>query len=908
MFKKLPKSFFYTTLALVLPFVVQAADLEPLSIRDFGCGLVTTYDPTVIDNGCAQQGWNIDVWTGRLQKRRGSLLQNSTPLTGNQPVRFEKEFPDQNGNKWFITASSNSLFKSNNSGGTNDVLTSANGISASSQFSSVNAYGKIRLVDGSTHCIVFDGTNVTTSTATPRGTLIAFMFERIFVANVSGANSVLYMSRFGDPEDWTDDGLADNDAATVFIRQNDGYPIRALIPYGNLLLVFKDQSIDAITMDNSGLVPIVTAISNNIGTQHPKSIQVRYNDVIFMGPDGFYSLFGNSITNISQGIKPTFDNILQRNSTSRSLTLTTKADFDTGTSSGIATSVVQNSLVLSTWAVTDSLVVDFASGTLIGMNTYYITDAITLSTANVNNFSFETNDLTGWTNDASIATASGDAYDGTYYALNGSLVACFSFSLVLKDTNSVTLTSMTGNFATSYTAYVLDLAAYYGRKVSLYVGTINQFGVFVSLAHTDSFTCTGSSVTVFAKSNSASSSLTSRFVQFDYVTGGSIDLSNKFISRPINTGFTSPSWLPSFVSTASNGHTLTWGTQVSTSADGVWDSTVSWTPGLAPTSASKRFIRYNVLVSTIEGGTALPYIQDVTIAARSSFGDYLSAVQSIGTNINAWGLFSANNTSNGGNITLAIYTDTNSVITINDSNSWLSSQTITSGNIPTISTAPFLFFYTTMSVTASTQAPQVDDFVINWNEGASNFPVASLFYEGDYFAAVSTKSVTANDTIFVYDRNNKWSPPYTGLNCYSLALYNQQAFCGSSLAGDIFRIQVDGVYSDNGSAIDSFWKSKEFDFGYTMTDKTMKKYFVTAKYNATSSVTFAYGINRGATTSASLNLASTSGFFRQVIPTPSLTYNRGISHSFSFRNSTIDQYFDVLAVELWPRLETPPGP
>jgi hypothetical protein len=905
---------------LAAPFL-KAADLEPLSIRDFSCGLVTAYDPTVIENGCSQQAWNVDVWTGRLQKRRGSLLQNSTPLTGNQPVRFTAEFPDQNGNKWLITASSNSLFKSNNSGGTNSVLTSTCGISATSQFSSVNAFGKIRLVDGSTNCIVFDGNVFTESTNTPRGTLIAFMFQRVFVANVSGTNSVLYMSRINDPEDYTDDGLADDDAASVFIRQNDGYPIRALVPYGNQLLIFKDRSIDALTMDNSGLVPIITAISNNIGTQHPKSVQVRTNDVIFMGPDGFYSLFGNSLTNISQGIKPTFDTILQKNSTSRSITLTTKADFDTGTSSGIATSVVQNSLVLSTWTAIDTSSTDFLAGTLINMTTSFLDGGIAVSTVLVNGgfefgpgpvniFGFTT--VPGYSEVQAYVTTTTNPRSGTYCLTrepgsSGSVPAVFKSStcfVVVRDTNSVVLqiTTFTG-LSTSYTQKTIDLSSFQNQMINIsFAFPLDSFfgGGTQTAITTDYFYCNHSPATFYILMYLIGSYYNFRLD--DFIGFGNAS----FTSQIFNTGLSSPTWLSSSVSTASNSSTFTWTTQ--SSNDGVtFDAAASWIPGTSPASNIKRYIRYIISIAT-SATPAIPYIQDVTLAARSSFGDYLSAGQSIGTNINSWGLFSSNNSTNGGSITYAIYTDTNSSIVRTNSATWISSQTITSGSIPTISTAPFLFFYTTMTITASTQAPQVDDLVINWNEGSANFPVTSLFFEGDYLAAVSTKSITANDTIFVYDRNNHWNPLYTGLNCYSLTLYNQQAYCGSSLAGNIYRIQVDNLYSDNGSAINSYWKSKEFDFGYTMTDKTMRKYFVTAKYNATSSVSFAYGVNRGATTSSSLNLGSVTGFFKQVVPVSNLTYQRGISHSFSFSNNTVDQYFDILAVELWPRLETPPGP
>ncbi len=887
----------FAILGSLLSTSAHCADLEPLSIRDFSCGLVTSYDPTVIDNGCSQQLWNVDLWTGRIQKRRGSLLQNSTPLTGNQPVRFMKAFPDQSGNKWLISVSSNSIFSSNNSGATNNILTSTYGITANSIFGGVNAFGKIRLVDGSTNAILFDGSNLTISTASPKGNLIAFMFERVFMAGVAATNSTLYISRFGDPEDWTPDGLADNDALQIFIRQNDGFPIRALVPFGNTLLIFKDRSIDALTMDNSGLIPIITAISNNIGTAHPGSIQVRYNDVIFMGPDGFYSLFGNTITPISTGIKPTFDLILQKNSTSRSLTLTTKSDFDNGTSSGISTSILPNSLVLSTWSAIDTSSSDFISGTLTNMTTNYRDGAIAPSTNT--NSGFETGNATGWSSLGSLTNNPSQAHSGSYlYDAGYGGTGPNMYGIIWDTAVTQILYITTFTPTSSYAQYSVPIGAYRGQQIIFGF----RAGTSGAQARTNPFIVYAGSITFYARDFNGTDVFVDDFSGIDQ---------SYFVSRTFFSSFTRTGFLPLSVSTSLHGNNFSWYTQTSTNGSN-WGLINDYALTTPNTDVSGSYERYILTVDRSTGANvsttvSAGYIDDVTLSARASIGNYKSAVQTIGTNINSWGTFSSGNTTNGGSIQYTLYTDSDTNITLSNSSSWLSSQTIISGQIPTFATAPYLIFYTTVTITASTQAPQVDDLTIAWGEGSTNFPVSSLFYEGDYLISVATKSTSNNDTILVYDRANHWTM-YTGLNLYSMTIYNQQAYGGDAVSGNIYRIQVDNIYSDNGASIYSFWKSKEFDFGYMLTDKTMRKYFITAKYNTTSTLTFSYGVNRGATTSASLTLSSVAGFFRTCIAPSSITYKTGITHSLSFSNNVIDQYFDLLAIEMYPRLETPPGP
>ena len=112
--------------------------------------------------------------------------------------------------------------------------------------------------------------------------------------------------------------------------------------------------------------------------------------------------------------------------------------------------------------------------------------------------------------------------------------------------------------------------------------------------------------------------------------------------------------------------------------------------------------------------------------------------------------------------------------------------------------------------------------------------------------------------------------------------------------------------NDNGSSINSYWTSKDFDFGDSIADKTMQRYYLSADYDSSAHLGFSYGVNRGSKTSVTLNLYDTPGIFRGVVKPSSLTYQRGLVHSFKISNNTVGEGFVVRSVGMKPRIETEP--
>ena len=308
-------------------------------------------------------------------------------------------------------------------------------------------------------------------------------------------------------------------------------------------------------------------------------------------------------------------------------------------------------------------------------------------------------------------------------------------------------------------------------------------------------------------------------------------------------------------------------------------------------------------------GVALPYVSSIPLVAKSDNGYYLSGpiTTSGGT---SWNPFVGDaDTTTGGTVGFAVYVDTDSSITITNPLTFTSSQTITNGAVPTLTIGNFAFVGSTFAITVATQQPTLENFTLSWNEGSSNFPVWSTFHQGAYISAVAVSSETGNDTMLLFDKNGGWT--VYSYPAFTLARYRNQPYFGSNLQGDIVRFQADGIFNDyDGSAINSYWISKDFDFGYPLTDKTVTRYYLTAKDRTASDALFEWGVNRGTLTSESgtglLDLDLYSGFFRKSIVPSSLTYKKGISHRVKVSDSDTDDQFDILSITIKSNLETAP--
>src|SRR5690348_4539447 len=88
-----------------------AADLQPTIVDDFSGGLVDKYDASLLPSKNGIDMLNVDVWSGKLTKRRGSVAQNTSSDTcyfSGAPKRFLHEYVDTSGTFILLSVASNS--------------------------------------------------------------------------------------------------------------------------------------------------------------------------------------------------------------------------------------------------------------------------------------------------------------------------------------------------------------------------------------------------------------------------------------------------------------------------------------------------------------------------------------------------------------------------------------------------------------------------------------------------------------------------------------------------------------------------------------------------------------------------------------------------------------------------------
>jgi hypothetical protein len=968
-------------LLVVFLGIASLGHSEQFAITDFSCGLENTQDASLIGDGCASSLKNVNIRTGSIETREGSIKQNDTSITtSSSPLRFTHQFVDNSQNFWLLFVTSNSLYSSSNGGVSNTLITSTYGITSNSDFSAINAFGKARLTDGATNWILWDGSNLSVSTASPKGKTALFYNERIWTS----IGSTLYASALSDPEDWTEDELPDDDAFAEPVRSNDGYSIRALIEFRGNLYVFKDYSIDMFST-NDGLTYGRTPISSTVGTKQAKSIQVTPEEIIFLGPDNFYSYNGVSLTPISTGIKTTVDSINQLLTTEQAQLLTTQTDFTGGQSTYTSITQVSGSVLPQNYTATDSSFTGsgYSLDSSLSAGSGYLAPYAALSvsltggstvtlvsdTVSSRHFAFGLNAsygsdilLADWVLGTSVSFG-----EKLYYVSNPISTGSWSGVLYTEkvsntDFDSVVALTISTMIPTSFTSGGYSLVFTSFTASSTTVKLLRDGNVQISSASIP-FTFNGSGeqiqfslkrlssgqMYVYARPITEGdldetalimSGLDTTYSNFPYAvfgyngTGTSyasisatsvlgwtfnyMPLTGKYVSRAFDLTDQDvkrmeliPTYFTSVASVTYSVYHDT-DTSISTSSVGTFVSSETLSTTIFNTP-SVRYIRYQVVFEGLVSGFGQRTTLDqVLLDGLASTGTYITPSVNV-SSMTYWGPvgitqneYFTGGGSDPGSIAYTIYTDTDTSINLSNSGSYVASQSVVNGQVPTLSTSSYVRLGASFTVSSPTTSVKAFDAVtFNYGSGVS-FPAASVFYNSEYLCAVSIASATLNDQVIVRDENKKWTL-YDNINAYSMTLYRQKPYVGRADGSNIFRILVPGVFTDNNAAYTSNWQSKEFNFGFPSTDKTMNRYYVTGEYKANQDVNFIYGVNRSTqTTTVDVNMDTSLGSFRKVISPTSTTTSVGRTHRFKFENTDAGESFTIHSVVVDPRKESNP--
>lgn len=128
---------------------------------------------------------------------------------------------------------------------------------------------------------------------------------------------------------------------------------------------------------------------------------------------------------------------------------------------------------------------------------------------------------------------------------------------------------------------------------------------------------------------------------------------------------------------------------------------------------------------------------------------------------------------------------------------------------------------TIAAINSDSMSGRIDPDIELFNDSYAN-KIAGIEYNNKlYFAVPYGTSQETNNRIYVYDfvRRNKSAAtgawiPWTNLNAACFTIYNGKLYFGdSSSTGFVRQLEYEGIYSDDGSAINSYYYTKEFDMG-----------------------------------------------------------------------------------------------
>ncbi len=785
--------------ALTMATWAACAVQEMFSVYKFG-GIDTETNPLFMSDSNTPDSENMVTDTGPGGGPREGFSLFSTSTSSAQAWTFSPS----NGTKFHIIREAGTL-KATNGSGTYSITVGT--VSTNSDTAAAQLGDRFYFMNPTDGLKYWDMSTVTTASTTLQGSILVAYKGRLLASGLAGTPRTIYISKFSDGSTWTAASEEKTEADSVQVGGGLDEKVNGIYSsFNGVAIWFRNSSFGSLDGNRRGGFSIRT-FSDVVGSAYPETAEDCDGLFRFLGPrKSVYEWNGSALKRISDPVRTLFGTMAQGDANTRQYLATLKADFDAGTNHQTTNAIVPGNIQMSTAADTDTTTADFSAGTT--SNTSVIGDRVYLSTNNANllNNSFE--DGTGFDADSwDQVTLSGtsdrittdshcnfSAYDGTYFlCLGGSGPV-----VKLLDTSLAVLATIgTPSGSSSWTNLTMSEPSYAGRWV--YIRVENAVSQYFQT----------SAPVLFSGSLSLYHRLgTGGYFGFDLLEGGrSTIFSGTLTSAAFNTGFTSAAWLASGANWTTNGNAISAETQ--SSSDGAtWQTAVAWSTGSAPASDFRGQIRYVLTLSTggTTNGTALPYVDDVTLAAKATFGGWVSEAIALG-DISAFGVFSEDTTLDSASVAYAIYTDTNTSITISNgvpvAGSYVSSATVTDSNVPVISTAAYARLASTYTITAGTQEPATHNVAIQWSQG-SLLSVPGAWINQRYWLPMA-KNSTSNNRVMVYDRRNEWQL-YNGINAVWTTVYNGNLLFGNT--SGIFT--ADTGTTDNGTAITAFYKTKDF--------------------------------------------------------------------------------------------------
>ena len=864
------------------------------------CGLITRYAPTRIPPSCLQDALNIHLDESlTLERRSGHAQANSTGCTGLRSVRGLWPFRATDGTNYLIILSSETLFQTTN--GTDCTVTSPriSGLSLTVESRAIQTLGTFWLTNATNGLISYvPGVSSAAVSGAPSCDYIGAFRNRVVLAGCTGALTRVRLSGELDGTAWTVlvPGVSTTPANIDISGTHDGCGVSCLLgEYQNSFLIGRDCGLGQ--GDLYGLYGYdrrnfqLHRINREIGCMEAGSVGEKNNALHWLSRRGLEKMSGTTISRASDAIRPTIDEIITSAGNSRTLTLTTQADFEGGsansTASGpgapVSTSRIPASVVTSSWTRTDTSGSDFGdNGTRVNVSTISVSGDLTLiqaSSAAFINAGGESNSTTNWDifEGSWQNTATGPAYGSRQWRNSAGGASSSLAFRILDSSNQILLSrcdAITDGMA--HTTFIVNTTTLTNTTVKIECGYYN-------LA-TD---CSGSSErmrsTAFIRGTEVVYSIG------DFLSGASVQpmfdipetniiTSGTFVSQHFDTDYTTPTWGNFSASVSSpSGSALTFEVAAASSTNGAFETYVSQSLGANSGAARREFIRYRGTFSVNAATETPPQMQDATLVARTT-AYYISDCAAPASTISSWGRLRTNTAPAGGSFNFWTSTST---VSCADAAGAANARWVSQAANTTITNATSTFISARTEFLLGDDGdndPSLTDLTFEWNEGSDRPPVASAVYRDRYhlFYTTFTASGAANNRALVLDSNDKWTL-YDNINAYSAAVYNNNLYTGDSGNTGLY-FEQDTGFADRAGNYTSRFKTAELDFGEPRKKKILKTVYVAVDSEGEAanniSMSMSYYID-GSTTAVSLGSVNLDeapepgGFFNAKLPAPS---------------------------------------
>lgn len=887
-------------------------------------GLDLYRDSSRISDFDARVASNVVTDRGRLERRGGSLRIEDLSAIGS--VKHLMKWRTSDGVDRAIAHVGDFIYSMDF--GTAETKVST--VAASATVDGVSGFSRFYFTDASQRLIEYNGTSTTTVPAAPISRYVEFEHERLWAANIPAeSGSMVRTSSFGGAAYWTVPADSDEqcDAPDQFyFDQDDGQDISCMAktPFGIFIGKPNKKTWVIKGVDNCTFRKVL--ISADAGCVDDRSVRMHEGKLRWADRGTWYEWKGaGPPVPFTQDVEPMVETLRQAENLSGTLTTDTQAEFESGnlTASGagapISSTIEAGAITPSSWTAVDTTSTNFAAGaagTQFTASTWAVSGGEVRPAVIWRGTGFEDTAGNEW-NDVGGLGASGSSggrcgsgggtfTDGGTYTLG--LSECSTDSdwnggvlvVAASDGSVLYRNSLSGTSNQTCTAYSFDLST---QAVPMKVRVFNYSGEssYIESPSFSTHSLVGgvfhygaaggvSDVGVFCISPN-----TGKAFFFDSFDPYFVPTST-YTSQAFDTAFSTPTW-GAFVATVTTPAGTLAPTFTQVSADGsTWDTRVAATSDLKVASAQKRHLRYQIpfnVTSSSIGAT----VSAVALSAKTT-ATYRSAVNFVNSTVSGWGSFVASDEfADGGAATYYTRASNTSFGKDDASPAWFTQVNLSSVQAPAGQYSQWRVDYALSSASSTAKTTRVQyDYT-----GDSVGPVASLVFDRRYMLCGSFYS-RDDYSCLLYQRNGKFVT-VDGPGYISLLDFGDYAVAGSS-TGYVWKILVDGLYNDDGAAIESTWVSKDFMFApngrdWAVGQKSFNELWIDASVSSGTILTAGYSLNKSTSyTTGDLDLGAWGDHVNKMVPFTT-GYGLGKYVGFKFTNAQINKFFDIVGYSVY---------